>query len=73
MGVPVFFFFFFFFFPHPLMLALQDTLHYPAWRRRCKYLVSFVVSAAILGCAFAIMICSLNLQVTALWCCHHDL
>ena len=37
-------------------------LHYPAWKRRCKYVVSFLVTALLLVVAFSLMIASLNLQ-----------
>ena len=37
-------------------------LHYPAWKRRCKYVVSFLVTALLLMVAFSLMIASLNLQ-----------
>lgn len=36
--------------------------HYPNFRRRLKYIVSALVTLSIIGVAFAVMICSLNLQ-----------
>jgi anoctamin-10 len=40
----------------------EKELHYPAWKRRCKYAVSFVITAALLAVAFGVMVASLNLQ-----------
>lgn len=40
----------------------QKELHYPAWKRRLKFVASAVVTAAMLAVAFSVMVCSLNLQ-----------
>lgn len=40
----------------------EKELHYPAWKRRCKYIVSFLVTGAMLAVAFSVMVALLNVQ-----------
>ncbi len=46
-------------------------LYYPWWKRALKYVVSAVVTLFMLGVAFVVMVCSLNVQVRSTsGCCH---
>ena len=40
----------------------KQELYFAPWRRWLRYTLSAAVTAALLSCAFAVMLCSLNLQ-----------
>ena len=41
----------------------RPEMFFPPWQRWLRYGLSVVITAALLLCAFVVMICSLNLQV----------